>query len=572
MKKSMIKKFSIVIILAVVLSGITSVFIFDKKITGEKKSELQKLVRVIAETFDKSEDNNIQAQNYGNNADGVRITIIRPDGTVTGDSQADYKKLDNHSDREEIKKAQAEKESVTIRNSDTVGKKLMYVVTRTEDGYYIRLAEEYNSIVLDAMSFLPAMLLIMLISCEVAIYFAGKMSEKIAMPIMDMNRSLSGVQDGTTRLDVESYPYDELQDMAVKINRLAEDVSSHIEALKQEKEKIEYILDRMKEGFMLLDNNSRVIIINKTACKYMNTDKSVIGKDIYHLTRNLKFISSAIESFDTGNNVKMDMKYEDKIIEVSFNPVEKGSGDMENGLILLMTDVSVKRNSEKLRREFFANASHELKTPITSIRGNAELLCSDIPLTDEQRKEMLQRIGMESERMTTLIEDILMINRLESGEMSRESEVVDIASIVRENLQELTTMAQKHNLTVNTDIQECEVYANPRDIWELTANILVNAIKYNEDGGSVDVSLKRQNYYTEFSVRNDGDVIPPGKQERIFERFYRIDKGRSRSAGGTGLGLAIVKHVVDNLGGEIILESTQQNGTRFTIKIPFTNN
>lgn len=572
MKRSMIKKFSIVIVLAVILSGITNVFIFDKKLTSEKKNEMLRLVKVMADEFNKDEDNNEQAERFGDESDGVRVTIVRPDGVVTGDSQADYRKMDNHSGREEIKKAQSSKSAITVRKSSTVGKKLMYAVTRTEDGYYIRLSEEYNSIILDAMSFLPAMILVMLISCELAIYLAGKMSEKIASPILVMNESLSGVQDGTTRLDAESYPYDELKDMAVKINKLAEDVSNHIETIKQEKDKIEYILDRMKEGFMLLDSNSKIIIINKRACKYMSSDKSVVGKDLYHLTRNLQFISYATESFETGKNMRMDIEYEDKIIEVSFNPVERGNGDIENGLILIMTDVSAKRNAEKLRREFFANASHELKTPITSIKGSAELLCSDIPINEEQRMEMLKRIGVESERMTTLIEDILMINRLESGELSRESEFVDMEKIVKEDIDEMASMAEKAGVHINAATEEAVIFANPRDIHELTGNLIVNAIKYNEEGGSVDIVLKKQNDMIEFSVRNDGEVIPINKQGRVFERFYRVDKGRSRNVGGTGLGLAIVKHVVDSLNGVITLESTEKTGTKFTVKLPCNNN
>ena len=572
MKRSMIKKFSIVIVLAVILSGITNVFIFDKKLTSEKKNEMLRLVKVMADEFNKDEDNNEQAERFGDESDGVRVTIVRPDGVVTGDSQADYRKMDNHSGRDEIKKAQSSKSAITVRKSSTVGKKLMYAVTRTEDGYYIRLSEEYNSIILDAMSFLPAMILVMLISCELAIYLAGKMSEKIASPILVMNESLSGVQDGTTRLDAESYPYDELKDMAVKINKLAEDVSNHIETIKQEKDKIEYILDRMKEGFMLLDSNSKIIIINKRACKYMSSDKSVVGKDLYHLTRNLQFISYATESFETGKNMRMDIEYEDKIIEVSFNPVERGNGDIENGLILIMTDVSAKRNAEKLRREFFANASHELKTPITSIKGSAELLCSDIPINEEQRMEMLKRIGVESERMTTLIEDILMINRLESGELSRESEFVNMEKIVKEDIDEMASMAEKAGVHINAATEEAVIFANPRDIHELTGNLIVNAIKYNEEGGSVDIVLKKQNDMIEFSVRNDGEVIPLNKQGRVFERFYRVDKGRSRNVGGTGLGLAIVKHVVDSLNGVITLESTEKTGTKFTVKLPCNNN
>lgn len=571
MKKSITKKFTIVIVIAIILSGIISSVIFDMKLTEEKKSELLRMVSVIAKEFDKEEDNNVQAVRFAEAAQGIRVTIINSVGDVTGDSKADYKGMENHKDREEIREAKVTRTAITIRNSETIGKKLIYAVNRTEDGYYIRLSEEYNGIISDLISFIPAMLLSMMISLAVAMYLAGRFSERLAGPIIDMNESLSGIQDGTTHLEIDAYPYEELKDMALKINQLADDISNHIEELKTEKDKIEYILDHMKEGFLLLDNHSHILIINKSACKYMKSDKTVVGKDLYHLTRNLQFIAFASESFKNGKSKRMDMEFEGKVIEITFNPVEKGQGDLENGLIMIMTDVTAKRNSETMRREFFSNASHELKTPITSIKGSAELLCSDIPLSDEQRQEMLQRIGMESERMSTLIEDILMINRLESGDISKEKEYVNLEQIINEDISEVRTMAQKSEVIINMDMEKAVLYANLRDMHELTGNLIVNAIKYNRVGGTVDIRLKKKKGEIELSVRNDGEVIPLNQQSRVFERFYRVDKGRSKNIGGTGLGLSIVKHVVDSLEGVIILESNEKYGTKFTVKIPCEN-
>lgn len=568
MKKSIIKKFFIIIVFAVVLSGVISAVIFDIKLTDVKKKELMRVANLMAEEFDIGQDNDIQAQEFAKIVKGVRITIIKPDGTVTGDSDVDYRNMEKHNDREEIKQAESLGTSIVVRNSNTLGNKLIYAVKKTDAGYYIRIAEKYNGVLSDIISFLPAMLFSMVMSLLAAIYPAGKFSDRIAKPIVDMNQSLSGVQDGSTRLDINRYPYEELRDMAAKINMLAEDVSRHIEDLEAEKVKIEYILDHMKEGFILLDSQSKIIIINKSACRYMKSDKSVLGRDMYHLTRNLDFIKSASWALQTGKGAKKDLDYEESVIEVTFNPVVKGQGDLENGMIIIMSDVTEKRNSEMLRREFFSNAGHELKTPITSIKGSAELLCSDIPISDAQRQEMLSRIWQESERMSVLIQDILMINRLETGDISKEKEYVDLKDIISEDIDEVKTMAEKNDVIINADICKAVIYANRRDIHELVSNLIVNAVKYNEKGGKVDIILKNNMGWIEFSVRNDGDVIPLSRQSRIFERFYRIDKGRSKDIGGTGLGLSIVKHVVDSLNGVIVVESSEENGTKFTVRIP----
>jgi len=233
-----------------------------------------------------------------------------------------------------------------------------------------------------------------------------------------------------------------------------------------------------------------------------------------------------------------------------------------------MSDVTENRNSVKMRREFFSNASHELKTPITSIKGSAELLCSDLPISEKQRKELLTRIGVESERMNMLINDIIMISRMESGDLAGDIDNIDISEAINESLIEIAPMAEQDNLTVNVEIKPVFISANKKDIRELVSNLLVNAVKYNRQGGCVDISLKEQNGEAILKVRNDGEPIPLSQQRRVFERFYRVDSGRSKTIGGTGLGLSIVKHVVDSLNGAVSLESSIESGTAFTVRLP----
>lgn len=226
------------------------------------------------------------------------------------------------------------------------------------------------------------------------------------------------------------------------------------------------------------------------------------------------------------------------------------------------------RRAAFLRRDFFANASHELKTPITAIKGSAELLCADVPLGEEQQKELLHRIGIEAERLHSLINDIIMINRLESGETAWEKEDVDLAQIVRECVDEVMTLVDRNRLRIEIQTEPVTLFANRKNVFEMLSNLIVNAANYTPPDGRVEIQLRASPQEIIFSIRNDAEPIPSGHQPRMFERFYRLDSGRSKAVGGTGLGLSIVKHAVESLGGTVRLESDEQIGVLFTVVIP----
>lgn len=568
MKKAVLRGFIFILITALSVCGILSAFIFSIRQTDAKKEELSRIVRIMAGYFDPAQDQNAQANAFAVDLPGIRVTIIDMDGNVTGDSTADYQAMENHANRPEIMEARGTKASVSVRQSSTIGKKLMYAVIKTSDGYYIRLAEEYGGMAAGLVSFLPAVSLAALLSLIIAFFLANKFSNSIAVPILAMNNSLIGIEDGSVTLDPNEYPYDELRDMAVKINALAADISLHIGKLQEEKDKISFILDNMKEGFILLDDNQDILLINNSACVYMRCDKSAIGENILYCTQNYNFLKKVDVALSNGQSKTfMDMETDGRTVETQFTVVS-GQQGISGGLIATMTDVTESRNVQKMRRDFFSNASHELKTPITSIKGSAELLCADIPLEDDQRKELLTRIGLETERMHSLINDIIMLSRIESGEPAVDKENIDLASITRECCGEAMPIAEQNGLSINVDLELAALYASRKNIYEMISNLIINAVKYNRHGGSVDVSLKNNDKEIVLAVRNDGEPIPPEHQHRVFERFYRVDKGRDKTAGGTGLGLSIVKHVVDSLGGVISLESDRDKGTTFTVKLP----
>ncbi|PKM73807.1 MAG: hypothetical protein CVU91_01790 [Firmicutes bacterium HGW-Firmicutes-16] len=571
MKKSLMAGFVLILTLTLIISGALNAFVFDRELISGTKQELLSYASVFSKEFDPSQDADIQAKNLAGEMKSVRVTIIAADGTVLGDSAANYKSMENHLDRAEIIQAGVTGKGSSVRNSETLGKKLVYSAVQTSDGYFIRTTKEVSGVFESLKSIIPAMILVILIALFLASILTGRFTTGFITPIAEMNDSLMSVKEGGNKLDPKAYRFAELEDMAVKINAISANLSKHISSIQHEKDKLNYILDNVGEGFLLLDEKKNVLLINDAACGYLNCTKTAVGENILYATRNFDFIQYADKAIMERRKLSLDLNLSGKIIETVFTYAGEDSG-VEAALIITMSDVTESRNSLKVRREFFSNASHELKTPITSIKGSAELLCSDLPISDKQSKELLTRIGLETERMNMLINDIIMISRMESGELSGDSESVDISSVINESINELLTLAEQENITINADISPAVIHANKKDIRGLVSNLLVNAVKYNMQGGAVDVSLNMKDGQAVLRVRNDGDPIPPEHQRRVFERFYRVDSGRSKAVGGTGLGLAIVKHVVDALNGAITLESSAEKGTAFTVRLPISNN
>lgn len=570
MKKTLMAGFVLILALTLVISGALNAFVFDKELIDDTQQQLLSYASLIAMEFSPEQDADVQAKAFAYAVEDVRVSIISTDGTVLGDSQADYKVMGNHLDRPEIIEAGLAGHGSSVRNSETLGKKLVYSAVKTSDGYYIRATKEVSGVLEGLKSIVPAMILVIFIALLLAAYLTHRFSKGFITPITEINESLISIKDGGKQLNPKDYRYGELEDMAIKINALSAHLSEYIGNIQLEKDKLNYILDNVSEGFILLDVKKNVLLINNAACDYLNCSKKSVGENILYSTRNIDFIRCAERAVAEKKQLNLDLQIGGKIIENVFTYAGEENG-FAAALIITMSDVTESRNAVKIRREFFSNASHELKTPITSIKGSAELLCSDLPISDIQRNELLTRIGLESERMNMLINDIIMISRMESGELSGERENVDIASIINESVNELKPLAEQENLSINLDLSPVVISADKKDIRGLVSNLLVNAVKYNKQDGAVDVSLTSINGQAVLKVRNDGEPISPEHQRRVFERFYRVDSGRSKAVGGTGLGLAIVKHVVDTLGGTVSLESSTEKGTLFTVRLPLSN-
>ena len=567
MKRALMFGFVIILTITLLISGFLNAFIFNKEMLEDTELELISYASVIAEDYNVGGDADAQAKFFAKEIGDVRITIIAEDGTVLGDSEADYKAMENHSDRPEVIQAGIAGKGSSVRDSETVGKKLVYSAVETADGHFVRATREVSGVWDSIRTIVPAMILVVIGALALASLMTSRFSSNFLNPIIEMNESLISVKEGGRQLDSKQYRYGELEDMAVKINAISSHLSQYIGTIQQEKDKLSFILDNVAEGFILLDGRKNILLINEAACDYLNCAKTVVGENVLYATRNLEFIQCADKAINYKKRASLDLLLGSRTVETVFTYVGEESG-FSAALIITMSDVTEGRNAVKIRREFFSNASHELKTPITSIKGSAELLCSDLPIPETQKKDLLARIGLESERMNMLINDIIMISRMESGELSGDSEDVDVSTVINESISELRSLAEQENISIGTELHPVIIHANKKDVRGLVSNLLVNAVKYNREGGAVDVNLNTINGHAILRVRNDGEPIPPEHQRRVFERFYRVDSGRSKAVGGTGLGLAIVKHVVDSLSGTVTLESTAEKGTIFTVKLP----
>ena len=540
--------------------------VFDIKNTESAKRSLEQTASAMALRYTPTEDADAAARAFSNAAKGLRVTIIAADGTVLGDSETDYKTMENHAQREEIKAAQAARVGISVRASATLSQKMIYAAVRTQNGDYVRTAGVYGGFLQSVTMLLPWLFVAAGIALFMALCVAKRFAASVSKPLSQLSDSLKLVKDGGIALDAAAYPYAELQEMAADINEISAEVAEALGRLANEKARIDYILDNMDEGFVLLDDDDTVLLINTAACRAFTCAQAAVrGKNILHATRNIPLLDAIAAVHKGGDHMRVPLSLpENRKGEVNISAVAP-----DGGVILILSDDTERAAAAKMRQEFFQSASHELKTPITSIQGFAELLAGDMPIDAEKQQEIYLRIAKESARMTTLINDIMMISRLESGDIAFEPELVDIGTVVSEVCADAQGLCAESGIAMHCSVISAVRTACVREIREIAGNLVQNAVKYNKEGGRVDVTLANCDGALTLTVFNTGEPIPPEYRTRVFERFFRIDKGRSKAAGGTGLGLSIVKHVAQRYGASVKLASSAEGNT-FTVTFPKT--
>ena len=477
----------------------------------------------------------------------MRLTIVASDGTVLYDDDENAATLPNHLDREETGKALLSGVGESRRFSDTLGRATYYYAIKLDDGSVLRLAKTIESIWGMFGGAIPTVLLVVIGMLILSYLLTSRLTMRIVDPInqVDLEEELAT-------------PYDELVPFVQTISRQRIRIGQQLADLQNRSDTITAIMDSMREGMILVDKQGAILSVNKSAADIFAIYESANGKNILEILRDVS-LNDAMRCALSGVRGEMNLSHGDKTFHVFFSPVP------DSGAIILFLDVTEKSLAEKLRREFSANVSHELKTPLTTIYGNIEMLKTGM-VGQEDTALFYDKIEDEAARMITLIDDIIMLSQLDEGSVDADAQAVDLVMTASQVVASLALKAEQQNVTVAISGQG-SLTANRSQMTELLYNLIDNAIKYNNPGGKVTVEIHTAQNQGRITVTDTGIGIPTQSQGRVFERFYRVDKSRSKKTGGTGLGLAIVKHIVMVYGGTIDLKSSQGKGTEIVVAL-----
>lgn len=532
-----------------VASGLIT-FLVSQDYFNETKKELAQEARYISMGL-KSGGNDFLNKIAAENGSNVRITLIDKDGIVLFDNQAEAKTLENHAMRQEIMEAVAVGAGEAERFSDTLDKTTYYYAVRLEDGKILRLARTIDSIYKSVLQMLPIMGGIVIVVAFLASIVARRVTFNLIKPLDQVNLD--------EPLDNETY--DELAPFLTRIAKQKRQLSKNLKKLRGKQEELTIITNNMNEGLVLLNGQQNVLFINESAAKIFGfSAKEVIG-------RNILTVDRAQEVQDLLQKVSQAGKGEGLYEKDGHFYQLSGSSVNGSGSVILIYDVTEKMTAEKLRREFSANVSHELKTPLQSILGYAEIMKNGL-VKDEDKQRFLERIHAEAGNMIELIQNIMELSRLDENKTLDEFEDVDLLKLAQSVTLRLKHKAQTKGVTLNVSGSSACVCGVQSILSEVLYNLVDNSIKYNKDNGKVDVKVQDGSEEVTVSVSDTGIGIGAADRERVFERFYRADKSHSKEIGGTGLGLSIVKHGVLFHKGRVELESEPGVGTTITFVLP----
>lgn len=491
---------------------------------------------------------NIDSERY-------RITWIQADGKVIYDTQAGADSMENHADRQEVKQALAEGEGSSSRYSDTLMEKTSYYARLLDDGSVLRVSTTYATAGLLVLGMLQPILVVLIAALVLSGILARRISKRIVEPMnsIDLDRPL------------ENDTYEELSPLLNRINQQHREIEMQMRYLKQKTDEFTQITESMKEGLILLDNKGNVLSINEAAQNILETDSDCIGQSFLSIERS-RNINNAIQSaFEEGHS-EIYAQYGSREYQVDISRIESGGETV--GAVLLAFDITEQQNAQRNRREFTANVSHELKTPLQGIIGSAELIENGM-VKPEDMPRFTGHIRKEASRLVTLIEDILRLSQLDEGRQMP-SEQVDLFELAEEVRSVLEGACEAKHINMKLMGEHVSIDGVKRLLYEIIYNLCDNAVKYNNEGGIADIDISSDEKNAYITVRDSGIGIPQDQQQRVFERFYRVDKSHSKESGGTGLGLSIVKHAVSYHNGTVSMKSEPGNGTEIRVSIPLS--
>ena len=487
-------------------------------------------------------------------SDRCRLTWIAADGFVLADTQTDAETLENHAGREEVRQAIETGTGESRRYSSTLMEKTIYCARRLSDGTVLRVSVASATVGLLLAGMARPILLVLAGALILAGVLAGRLAKRVVEPLNELDLEHPLENDDA---------YQELTPLLDRLNRQRNQISAQMCELKRRTDEFAQITQNLQEGLVLLDHSGHVLSINPAARRLFAADESCVGQDFLTVERSHE-VSAALAAAMAGGRADARIRCGDRVYRLDVSRIE--SGDIPAGAAILAFDVTEQEDAEKLRREFTANVSHELKTPLQGIIGSAELIENGM-VKAEDMPRFIGHIRTEAQRLVALIGDIIRLSQLdEGGEMPREQ--VDLLEVSHEAAEELRAAASKKNIGISVDGEHVSLRGVRRLIFEAVYNLCDNAVKYNVEGGSVSIRTGTDGGFACVAVRDTGIGIAPEHQGRVFERFYRVDKSHSKASGGTGLGLSIVKHAVQYHHGRIELDSAPGCGTEIRIYFP----
>ena len=486
-------------------------------------------------------------------SDQYRITWLRADGAVLYDTQADAESMENHAQRQEVQQALATGEGESSRYSDTLLQKTVYYAKRLPDGTVLRLSAVRVTAGVLVLNMLQPILLVLAAALILSGVLASRLARRITEPLnrLDLEHPL------------ENETYEELAPLLRRMEHQRRQIDRQMDELRRRSEEFEQITGSMSEGLVLLDEAGVILSINPAARRLLDAAENCVGQDLLTVDRDVALSDALRQAAEQGHS---EFRGQRNGREYQFDVTRIQSEGRTAGTVLLVFDVTERAFAERNRREFTANVSHELKTPLQGIIGSAELLENGL-VKQEDVPRFIGHIRSEAQRLVTLIGDIIRLSQLDEGE-TMPAEPVELLALAREAAESLQNAAAARHVTITVEGEPVELTGVRRLLHEIVFNLCDNAIKYNTDGGRVQVTMTKENETAAVTVRDTGIGIPPDQQDRVFERFYRVDKSHSKASGGTGLGLSIVKHAVQYLHGAIHLQSEVGKGTEIRVTFP----
>ena len=539
--------FTVALVVLLSSIGIATSFLYDH-FNRSQVSRLKEELSLVADTV-----NDIGIDYFENFDSAIfRFTVVNADGMVLYDTQANAVEMDNHSDREEISEALEYGTGSSVRNSYTLTEKTFYEAVLLENGDVLRVSVSQLTVGALVVDMLPAIIAIILVAAAVAGVLSHAMAKKITEPLMQLD--LEHPSDSIT--------YEELVPILTKLHRQHKQISSQMEAIRHRSDEFEQIISSMNEGLVLLDEHGMVLSMNAAAKKIFAVKKDVNRSDFLLVDRTSK-MSKAIWNALDGKHSEYTENRNGNEYQFTVSSIESDGKLL--GAVILVFDITDRAFAQRNRQEFTANVSHELKTPLQSIIGSAELLENGL-VKPEDTTRFVGNIRKEAARLVSLINDIIRLSQLDENNEPA-SETVELTEVAKEVVNVLAVAAEKKNVELSVSGEHQTIMGVRRYIYEIIYNLCDNAIRYNVDGGKAEIKISSENGHAVVAVKDTGIGIAPEHHNRIFERFYRVDKSHSKDTGGTGLGLSIVKHAVQFHSGKITLDSEAGKGT--TIKIVF---